>query len=978
MRKSIATLHLNTLPMAPTAVALSATARTPAGSAALNNGTAAGAGQGTGAGAAMMGSGHKNDNGPPEERLRIEMLGAGQEVGRSCCVISYKGKTVVCDAGVHPAFSGLAALPFIDELDWSTVDAILITHFHLDHAAALTYIMEKTNFRDGHGKVYMTHPTKAVYRFLMSDFVRVSSAGSDDKLFDEAEMLSTWQQIEAVDYHQDVAISGGLRFTPYHAGHVLGACMFLIEIAGLRILYTGDYSREEDRHLVQAEVPPIKPDVLICESTYGVHSLEPRLEKEARFTSLVHSIIRRGGRVLLPVFVLGRAQELLLLLDEYWATHPELHHVPIYYASSLARRCIQVYQTYIHTMNENIRGRFNRRDNPFVFKHISNLSSLHKFEDKGPCVMLASPGFMQSGVSRELLERWAPDKRNGLIISGYSVEGTMARNIMNDPEEIIGMNGQAIPRRLSVDYISFSAHVDYAQNSKFIEEVKAQHVVLVHGEANTMNKLRLALQSKFAERKEDIKIHMPKNCQVLELKFRAERTAKVIGSIAMKPPQENAIVSGLLVSKDFAYTILDSNDLMEFTGLSTSTIFQRQHIAIGVNWELIRWHLEGMYGSIVEGVDVEGRRTIRVMDVLDIKQSGKHQLTLEWSASTPNDMVADSAVALLLGVDSSPASVKMTTHPHSHGPGHNHSHEPKQIGNGGDEAAAEGEEDVKPVKMHGVEELVSRHPFASDITTQPLQATQAALGLHPNVQPAATAGHTGTQQQQEDGLAALLDDPILLARSEHVFAFLEAHFGDVREVVIGGENGLASAVSAEEGAVAKVDADGDASMEDADDGDGDGGEGKEDGDVPPPSPEIAPAGSSTAQAQAQARAGGQSALSASLGGGTGAGRAGGGAKPTEADVLRRMEVQSSAKPAIRIRVDEEQALVELDTLFFGASSAPLRRRIERLIAVALQSFTPLADTFVFAKPLNTQLFLGAHSKPVEPGEEEEHDAVEGS
>lgn len=112
-----------------------------------------------------------------------------------------------------------------------------------------------------------------------------STAGTDDQLFDETEMLASWRQIEAVDYHQDVSVSGGLRFTPYHAGHVLGACMFLIEVAGLRVLYTGDYSREEDRHLVQGEVPPVRPDVLICESTYGVQSVVPRLDKEERFTS---------------------------------------------------------------------------------------------------------------------------------------------------------------------------------------------------------------------------------------------------------------------------------------------------------------------------------------------------------------------------------------------------------------------------------------------------------------------------------------------------------------------------------------------------------------------------------------------------------------------------------------------------------------------------------------------------------------------
>lgn len=88
-----------------------------------------------------------------------------------------------------------------------------------------------------------------------------------------------------MDYHQDIVISGGLRFTPYHAGHVLGASMFMIEIAGLKILYTGDYSREEDRHLVIAEIPPVKPDVMICESTFGVHTLPDRKDKEEQFTS---------------------------------------------------------------------------------------------------------------------------------------------------------------------------------------------------------------------------------------------------------------------------------------------------------------------------------------------------------------------------------------------------------------------------------------------------------------------------------------------------------------------------------------------------------------------------------------------------------------------------------------------------------------------------------------------------------------------
>ncbi|KAF5348747.1 hypothetical protein D9758_006830 [Tetrapyrgos nigripes] len=596
--------------------------------------------------------------------LSVTLLGAGQEVGRSCCVLQYRGRTIVCDAGVHPAYSGIASLPFIDELDWSTVDAILVTHFHLDHAAALTYITEKTNFREGKGKVYMTHPTKALHKFMMQDFLRMSSSSSD-ALFSPLDMSMSLSLITPVSAHQLISPCPGVTFTPYHAGHVLGACMFLIDIAGLKILYTGDYSREEDRHLVKAEVPPIQPDVLIVESTYGVQSLVSRSEKEHQFTSLVHSIIRRGGHVLLPQFALGRAQELLLILDEYWKKHPDLHNVPVYYASGLARKSMAVYQTYIHTMNANVRGRFAKRDNPFVFKHISNLPQPKGWEKKiadgPPCVVLASPGFMHSGPSRELFELWAPDSRNGLIITGYSVEGTLARDIMTEPDEFESMKGGMIPRKISVDYISFSAHVDFSQNSEFIELVKAQHVVLVHGEQNAMGRLRAAMASRYKERDEDVKIHTPRNLETLELSFRGERVAKAIGTLADKSPQNKDIISGLLVAKDYSYTLLDPRDLRDFAGLSTCTVNQKQRIALGVAWDLVRWHLEGMYGSVEEGVDRDGVPTIRVMGAVDVKHTKEHELTLEWTSSASNDMIADSTLALITGIDKSPASVKRTS-----------------------------------------------------------------------------------------------------------------------------------------------------------------------------------------------------------------------------------------------------------------------------------------------------------------------------
>ncbi|KAI6121570.1 beta-lactamase-like protein, partial [Pisolithus sp. B1] len=567
------------------------------------------------------------------DTLQITPLGAGQEVGRSCCVLRCRGKTVVCDVGIHPAHQGIASLPFVDELDWSTVDAILVTHFHLDHAGALTYITEKVRWIFNFIK---ERRSSTVPQDQLQGGKRKTST---DALFTSEDVSASLSSIIAISVHDRVSLCAGVSFVPYHAGHVLGACMFLVDIAGLKILYTGDYSRAEDRHLVSAEVPPVRPNVLIVESTFGVQTLEHGQDKERRLTALVRTI------------------ELLLILDEYWTDHPELHDVPIYYASSLARKCMAVYQTQIHAMNRTIRSRFARRDSPFVFKHVTSISRARGWERKlaegPPCVVLATPAFMQVGASRELLELLAPDPRNGIIITGFSVEGTMAR-----PEEIASSKGTPIPRKLSVDYIPFSAHVDYSQNAEFIELVDADHVVLVHGEQNTMNRLCTAMKARYKNNGKDINIHTPRNLEQLELSFSQDYVAKAVGALTAQYLQEGDAISGLLFSKNDTRMLLDPQDLHPFTGLS----------ACG---DLVRWHLEGMFGTVSERFDRDGRLTLRIMDVVDIRHTSEHEMTLEWESSPSNDMIADSTIALIASVDQSPASLQLTAlstpcaHPHA-------------------------------------------------------------------------------------------------------------------------------------------------------------------------------------------------------------------------------------------------------------------------------------------------------------------------
>ncbi|KAG7224219.1 hypothetical protein INR49_019954 [Caranx melampygus] len=531
---------------------------------------------------------------PAEEsdQLLIRPLGAGQEVGRSCIILEFKGRKIMLDCGIHPGLEGMDALPYIDLIDPAEIDLLLISHFHLDHCGALPWFLQKTSFK---GRTFMTHATKAIYRWLLSDYVKVSNISADDMLYTETDLEESMDKIETINFHEVKEVAG-IKFWCYHAGHVLGAAMFMIEIAGVKLLYTGDFSRQEDRHLMAAEIPSVKPDILIIESTYGTHIHEKREEREARFCNTVHDIVNREGRCLIPVFALGRAQELLLILDEYWQNHPELHDIPIYYASSLAKKCMAVYQTYVNAMNDKIRKAINI-NNPFVFKHISNLKSMDHFDDIGPSVVMASPGMMQSGLSRELFESWCTDKRNGVIIAGYC-------HIMSEPEEITTMSGQKLQLKMSVDYISFSAHTDYQQTSEFIRALKPPHVVM--------------------------------------------------GSLADKKCAQGQRVSGILFLQPEAQDHLDN---VTYTELSMSTVKQTQAIPFTGPYSLLVCHLRNLTGD-VEELDGTEKNTLKLFkNIILIHEVG--MVLLEWIANPLNDMYADAVTTVVLEVQSNPKAQKV-------------------------------------------------------------------------------------------------------------------------------------------------------------------------------------------------------------------------------------------------------------------------------------------------------------------------------
>lgn len=591
----------------------------------------------------------------------------------------------------------------------------------------------------------MTHPTKAIYKWLIQDSVRVSntSSTSDQRtsLYTEADHISTLPKIETIDFYTTHNING-IQVTPYPAGHVLGAAMFLINIAGLNIFFTGDYSTEQDRHLVSA-VPPSPEkvgqiDLLITESTFGISGVEDRKVRETNLMKSVSKVIERGGKVLMPVFALGRAQELLLILEDFWERNPELQKVPIYYTGNTARKCMVVYQTYINAMNDNIKRIFRERmaeaeaagnakgvsAGPWDFRFVRSLRSLDRFDDVGSCVMLASPGMLQSGMSRILLERWAPDQKNGVIMTGYNVEGTMGKDILKDPDTIpaimsgttstqtIGRRSKEedavkIPRRCTVEEISFAAHVSGVENIAFIREVKAPHIILVHGERTMALRLKSRLLDDNAKNRtgHETKVYTPENGAEVKIAYRKDKVARVVGRLAQTPlPQGSAderVISGVMVQNGFKLSLMAPEDLKEYAGLTSTTVICKQHIVlVAATIELIKWSLEGTFGAIEEigqakaeanghsdvaikgelspdGDDADGEllsdapRSFLIMGCVKLKWSGREkEVELEWEGNTMNDGIADAVMSVLATVETSRASVKHS-HVEAH---HNHDH----------------------------------------------------------------------------------------------------------------------------------------------------------------------------------------------------------------------------------------------------------------------------------------------------------------
>uniref|UniRef100_A0A158PA49 Integrator complex subunit 11 n=1 Tax=Angiostrongylus cantonensis TaxID=6313 RepID=A0A158PA49_ANGCA len=428
--------------------------------------------------------------------IKIVPLGAGQDVGRSCILVTIGGKNVMLDCGMHMGYQDERRFPDFSYISGGGklndyLSCVIISHFHLDHCGSLPHMSEIVGYD---GPIYMTYPTKAIAPVLLEDYRKVQTEfRGDTSFFTSANIKASMKKVVAIDLHETVQVDNELSIRAFYAGHVLGAAMFEIRVGHQSILYTGDYNMTPDRHLGAARVlPGLRPNCLISESTYATTIRDSKRARERDFLRKVHDRVMAGGKVLIPVFALGRAQELCILLESYWE-RMDLK-VPIYFSQGLAERANQYYRLFINWTNEKIKRTFVER-NMFDFKHIKPLEKGYE-EMPGAMVLFSTPGMLHGGQSLKVFRKWCHDPRNIIIMPGYCVAGTVGAKVISGMKKI-EIEGKMHDINLGVEYMSFSAHADAKGIMQLIRDCQPRSVMFVHGEAAKMEFLKGKVEKEF-------------------------------------------------------------------------------------------------------------------------------------------------------------------------------------------------------------------------------------------------------------------------------------------------------------------------------------------------------------------------------------------------------------------------------------------------------------------------------------------------
>jgi KH/beta-lactamase-domain protein len=426
--------------------------------------------------------------------VRLTVLGGAQQVGRSAFLVKTRESSVLLDCGINPGSQRpFESFPRFDspEFQLDSLDAVVISHAHLDHCGLIPFL-----YKYGYdGPLYCTAPTSNLMTLLQLDYLDVAGKQGITPYYDQKDVRECVLHTIPLRFGVVTDIAPDIRLTLHNSGHILGAAMTHLHIGeGLHnVVYTGDYKFGRTMLLEAAASEFPRVETIITESTYsGSDDVMPtRVEAEEHLTQVVNATLERRGKVLIPVPAVGRAQEIMLIIDGYMK-RGLMKEAPVFIEGMISEA------TAIHTAYPEYLGREVRHSilheeiNPFqsdYFTIVEHPSIRQGIIEGDPCIVLATSGMLEGGPVIEYFKNWAADPKNTVIFVSYQIEGTLGRRVQKGVSEVTTMDNDgkmAVAQvKLQVESIEgFSGHSDRRQLIAYLTHLKPkpERVFMCHGE----------------------------------------------------------------------------------------------------------------------------------------------------------------------------------------------------------------------------------------------------------------------------------------------------------------------------------------------------------------------------------------------------------------------------------------------------------------------------------------------------------------
>lgn len=457
------------------------------------------------------------------KEVTIYCLGGVKQVGRSCFIVVTPESKIMLDCGINPGENiNYNAYPRLDWFNFNMdeLDAVVISHAHIDHQGFLPAI-----FKYGYnGPIYCTEPTLPLMTLLQMDSVKIAQSNGSYLPYEIRDVHEVIKHCIPLPYGKPTDISPDITITLNNAGHIMGSATVHINISGAHnILYTGDYKYARTQLLDGALANYPRVETIITESTYGA-SLDIMPDQStvySTFTDSINQTLKNGGKVLIPVPAVGRAQEIMLVLDKEMR-EGRLVESPIFIEGMISEASA-IHMSYAHYLGYDVRKSVSEGTNPFLSSYFTVINGISKreevFSDDSPSIIMATSGMLEGGPSVEYFKQISPKPQNKIIFVSYQINGTLGRRVLDgtiSEASMIDKNGKVrvIPVRCTKQKIDgFSGHSDFNQILNFVSKVRPKRVLVNHGEKSKSENIAGVIYSRMK-----IRSSVPDNREIIKLR----------------------------------------------------------------------------------------------------------------------------------------------------------------------------------------------------------------------------------------------------------------------------------------------------------------------------------------------------------------------------------------------------------------------------------------------------------------------------